>query len=611
MPLIEPLINVKSVNIDFPFVQPGDFRADGKLSTSFDTVKEMIDRAIQLGFDTVSFDTNVPINAQTGELQLFVAGDGNGDKRFPEAIWEGIAYAESKGLKTIIDLIIRNVLNDVPIMKNNVGSGFNESTFFETVKNYETEIAKKAALYGVDGIRIGSYNFGYVSGDYADEWASVIDSIRSVYKGTLGYQTNVEDSNNVVLSLVDEVQFLIPPVFPLKSYYTKAEIAPLYLSPYMMANGQVSNESIFSLISNLAQKYPDKILSLEVSFQPGQSAGQEYVDPWGYVFAEDPLLDNAKDQNSLVPFPESWIDPELNQQKIAGFFEFFGNYLEDTVSGIQYYQYAPWTEADWIRNPSPQNLTGQAWNSVVRAGLFLNYSPESESVLTQYLLKDWGFNKLHYGTDNNDYLRGSELEDIFYSSQGDDTLDGGAGIDIAQYLGTRSKYDIQKFATEYQVTDLEGSDGTDRLSNVERLQFSDASLALDLDGNAGQAYRIYKAAFDRDPMQGDTEGLGYWIAQIDRGMDLIEVSARFIDSKEFRDLYGSNPSNGEFLTKLYQNALVREPDAGGYNWWLNQLNTNPEKTKAKVLADFAESEENQLGVLELIGNGITYEPWVG
>jgi len=41
------------------------------------------------------------------------------------------------------------------------------------------------------------------------------------------------------------------------------------------------------------------------------------------------------------------------------------------------------------------------------------------------------------------------------------------------------------------------------------------------------------------------------------------------------------------------------------------LNTNPSKTKAKVLADFSESAENQTGVASLIGNGITYEPWVG
>jgi hypothetical protein len=112
-------------------------------------------------------------------------------------------------------------------------------------------------------------------------------------------------------------------------------------------------------------------------------------------------------------------------------------------------------------------------------------------------------------------------------------------------------------------------------------------------------------------MQGDAQGLGFWITQMNKGMDLIEVSARFVDSKEFRDLYGTNPTNAQFLTKLYQNVLGRAPEATGYNWWLNELNTNPAKTKAKVLADFSESAENQSGVASLIGNGIEYLPWTG
>jgi hypothetical protein len=149
------------------------------------------------------------------------------------------------------------------------------------------------------------------------------------------------------------------------------------------------------------------------------------------------------------------------------------------------------------------------------------------------------------------------------------------------------------------------------LVGVERLGFADKAVALDTDGVAGQAYRVYKAAFNRDPMAGDTAGLGFWIDRMDNAMDLIEVSARFVDSNEFRSLYGTNPTNEQFLTKLYQNVLGRQPEASGYNWWLNELNTNPQKTKAKVLADFAESSENQTGVINLIGNGITYEPWVG
>jgi hypothetical protein len=112
-------------------------------------------------------------------------------------------------------------------------------------------------------------------------------------------------------------------------------------------------------------------------------------------------------------------------------------------------------------------------------------------------------------------------------------------------------------------------------------------------------------------MEGDTAGLGYWIAQMDNGMDMVEVAARFIDSPEFRSLYGQNPTNGEFLNKVYLNVLDRLPDASGYAWWIDQLDNNPEKTWEKVLADFSESPENQTNVAELIANGIVFDPWVG
>ena len=194
-----------------------------------------------------------------------------------------------------------------------------------------------------------------------------------------------------------------------------------------------------------------------------------------------------------------------------------------------------------------------------------------------------------------------------------DTINGQSGIDTVSIPVNRKEalIVINGPTTQIEFVEPESLFNPIEMNSIERIMLRDSYLAIDLNGNAGQAYRVYKAAFNRDPMIGDRAGLGYWIAQIDKGMDMVEVSARFVDSKEFRDLYGTNPTNAQFLTKLYENVLGRAPEATGYNWWLNELNTNPSKTKAKVLADFSESAENQTGVASLIGNGITYEPWVG
>ena len=205
------------------------------------------------------------------------------------------------------------------------------------------------------------------------------------------------------------------------------------------------------------------------------------------------------------------------------------------------------------------------------------------------------------GTTGNDRLLGYGGDDQFYSTVGDDVFDGGDGLDAITFIGGYQNFAITKSFSGWTVRDSssEVNQGTDTLTGVERLGFEDKAIALDIDGNAGKAYRVYKAAFARDPMHGDTGGLGYWIDAIDGGMDMVEVGARFIDSEEFRGLYGNDPQDEEFLYSVYRNVLGREPDAGGLAWWLNEMTTNPEKTYAKVLADC------------LVGQGIVYDPWDG
>ena len=223
-----------------------------------------------------------------------------------------------------------------------------------------------------------------------------------------------------------------------------------------------------------------------------------------------------------------------------------------------------------------------------------------------------GSDTIYLGPSFN-HIEAYDGDDRFYMSNGNatDDLFGGDGIDTAIYDRPSSTFVINPFSEHISVYSKDGSTGIDSLYGIERLQFPDTSIAFDTSGISGKAFRIYKAAFDRDSMDGDKAGLGYWIAQMDDGMDMVEVAARFIDSDEFRSLYGTNPTNGEFLTKVYNNVLDRDPDAGGYDWWIDQLDNNPEKTWEKVLADFSESPENQANVAELIANGIVYDPWVG
>jgi Ca2+-binding RTX toxin-like protein len=231
------------------------------------------------------------------------------------------------------------------------------------------------------------------------------------------------------------------------------------------------------------------------------------------------------------------------------------------------------------------------------------------------------------GTGTADTLTGTNAPERIFGFGGDDTMTGGLradtihggdGIDVAVYQGARENYTITRVKEGELQVSYSGpiiaiwppppTEGIDTLIDVERIAFNDATIAYGQTRNAAQAYRIYKAAFNRTP---DNSGLGYWIAQMDKGMDVVSVAARFIDSSEFRSLYRQNPTDAEFLTKVYSNVLARSPDAAGLAWWVNEMKTNPAKTWQKVLADFAESTENQANVASLIANGIEYAPWTG
>ena len=207
--------------------------------------------------------------------------------------------------------------------------------------------------------------------------------------------------------------------------------------------------------------------------------------------------------------------------------------------------------------------------------------------------------QLWSGTSAMDTLIGSVGADTFNGGAGNDSINGGAGIDISLYGGNRSTHTVTRTANGLTVSG--GSDGTDTLVNVERLKFADIALAFDLNGNAGQTYRLYQAAFDRTP---DTPGLSDWIRGMDAGMSLKTVASGFIGSAEFQSLYGANPSNTQFINLLYANVLNRAPDQAGYDYWLDEMARG--MTRELVLIGFSESVENQAAVLPAIQGGIGY-----
>lgn len=211
------------------------------------------------------------------------------------------------------------------------------------------------------------------------------------------------------------------------------------------------------------------------------------------------------------------------------------------------------------------------------------------------------------GNGGANALSGGAGKDRLEGRGGGDRLDGGSGIDFALYAGARSGYHVGRDGKGgFAVKEL-ASGSVDTLQGIERIAFGDMHIAIDIDGNAGQAYRLYQACFGR---QADLAGLGYWIDAMDEGMSVLGMASLFSSTPEFAKLYGASPGAAAFVTRLYDNVLHRAPDSAGLAWWSGVLESKA-ISFADALVQFSDSAENHAQLIGQMDGGVAFLPSLG
>lgn len=270
-----------------------------------------------------------------------------------------------------------------------------------------------------------------------------------------------------------------------------------------------------------------------------------------------------------------------------------GAYGTDHLSFVAPYSGTFYIDASWQQG---------AYASQQSVGLSVL---EDLGTLPLYVISGTNGNDVIDGSTGDDDLYGFGGNDSLFGGRGDDYIDGGSGIDSAFYNNVRADYDVSGSFDRIMVHARATSEGTDLLSNIERLDFKDVTVGFDLNGASGEAFRLYQAAFNRAP---DLVGLGFWIAQLDHGASLNSVASQFVASAEFRSMYGTSLNNHDIVTHLYENVLHRAPDQGGINYWTNILDSHA-STLPAVLTAFSESPENYAQLIGAMEHGIAFKLW--
>jgi subtilisin family serine protease len=98
------------------------------------------------------------------------------------------------------------------------------------------------------------------------------------------------------------------------------------------------------------------------------------------------------------------------------------------------------------------------------------------------------------------------------------------------------------------------------------------------------AIRLYQKVLGREPEPGGVEG---WVQQLDRDRSVVPTVLAFFHSEEFLN---RNTSNEEFLRICYRTFLDREPDAAGFAAFLTELRAD-RLTRDNLLDIFIDSDE--------------------
>ncbi|HAK99309.1 MAG TPA: hypothetical protein DCP14_08180, partial [Rhodobiaceae bacterium] len=183
------------------------------------------------------------------------------------------------------------------------------------------------------------------------------------------------------------------------------------------------------------------------------------------------------------------------------------------------------------------------------------------------------------------------------------TIDAGEGVDSVVYGSNKSSYTVEENSSNWRVSNSSLFSGFDELNDVERIKFNDGTLALDIDpgDTAGQAYRLYQAAFARTP---DMPGVAYHMNDMEsNGLSIQQIASNFMASPEFKTQYGENLSDDAYINALYQNVLGRGAGVEEVAYYQERFD-NGTWDRPQVMINFAESPENVSLVAPQIVDGI-------
>lgn len=547
---------------------------------------------MKAGLNTITLFTPVPVDPVSGDIKAaFTPGNAyNAQAKSPEYMGAFTTAAHEVGFKVIwkpqfnFDQKATNNINE-----HAASPSFNVPHFLAGAKTFWEQWAPAAQRYGADMVVVSTENGEFATKQEA-AWRDIIATVRKSYSGLLTYAENNIISRDYGpgpddIPFWDALDFIgvdaYNPVGSGGSTSYEVALRDFHANQVNIRDGGPRID-IPAVLKALSEKVGKPVFFAEFGIR---SAAGASAAPAKFEIQPGEVVDYQEQYN----YYKAFLDIYQNQPWVVGV-NTWNEHNENTPYPTHpfwnnYFEPFGRLAGDFLEKPAGA-LLADYW-------LDKNAPGRSVSALRN---PDGSF------VDNGVVVGGAGA-DSFTGLGGTYRAYGGSKTDIAVFVGTQSSFTVSREGAALKVVDSTGKEGSGTLYDVERIKFGDVAKAYDTDGNAGQAYRLYQAAFNRTPDQG---GLGYQMKALDDGLSLVQVAQNFINSPEFSAAYGSLNTT-QFVTQLYQNVLHRAPDAGGLAYHTGNLDSGT-NTRAQVLVGFSESPENQAALIGVIQNGMAYTP---
>ncbi len=197
------------------------------------------------------------------------------------------------------------------------------------------------------------------------------------------------------------------------------------------------------------------------------------------------------------------------------------------------------------------------------------------------------------------------VNDTLQGQPGTDFFDGGLGLDTVIYSGPQERYTINKSGNRYVVSEPTGSDDTDYLSNIERLQFSNGKVALDVEsGNAGEAAKLIGALLGPTFVK-DKVLAGIVINLLDQNYSSDAIATLGIATPLFLNMAGSS-SNTDFVKQVFTNVVGRAPTPSESSTYVNMLEAGTSQSALAVMAAHTDLNAARINLVGLIQHGLDF-----